>query len=319
MLRNYAIAFAATYGAYRVIKALLPGSHMDLAGKMVLVTGAASGVGRELAKELAGKGCSLALVDIQMDALEETERIVRETCLQPGQTVELYSCNLARRASVYQMAQKVLSDTAARGGVDVVINNAGIVTGAPFFDSDDEKNELTMQVNCLSHMWMAKAFVPPMIQRKSGNFVTIVSIASRLAAPSMVDYACSKAAALSFSEGLHLELQRMHAEGVHVTCICPTHINTSMFKGFDAHGGSKNIGITLSRHGVAKSTVAAIEANEQLVWLPGTLRPLLLLKAFNEMRNVLGMQTSFKSSHDPMKNWDDEHTKSVWNKVRSSL
>lgn len=314
-----AVALAGLYGLYRVAQSVLGGVATDLKGKIVLVTGAASGVGRELSQELALAGASLILVDIQKDALEKTVEIVQNGCLQSGQTVETYICNLADRENIYSMAEKILDRTESRGGVDVVINNAGIVTGIPFLESEDVKNELTMQINCLAHMWMAKAFLPSMIRRGTGNFVNIVSIASRIAAPSMVDYACSKAAALSFSEGISLELKQQGIKNVHITCVCPTHIATPMFEGFDAHGGPAKVGYTLSARGVARSTVRAIKQNAELVWLPGILRSILAFKAINEIRGVLGFQSSFSSSHNPMQNWKAGHTDGVWAKVQSKM
>ena len=131
------------------------------------------------------------------------------------------------------------------------------VTAPPPYRLDpsntDAKNELTFAVNTMAHFWMAKAFLGPMVSKNSGNFVVVASMAAIVGAPAMADYSASKASAKAFAEALALELKHLRADQVKVTCICPSHVNTQLFGGFNTGPGSK--ALLLEPEDVAKATV----------------------------------------------------------------
>ena len=112
--------------------------------------------------------------------------------------------------------------------MDIVINNAGVVSGRAFCELDDGRIERTMAVN--APMWVTKAFLPAMMERDSGHIVTVASAAGLVGAPRLVDYCASKHAAVGFMEALRVELKRL-GSSVCTTIICPGIINTGMFDG----------------------------------------------------------------------------------------
>lgn len=294
-----ALGAAAAVKAYRTI---WPTKVKTVQNKLCLVTGAASGVGRVLALELARRGAKLVLWDVQEAALEETRQLVLDEF--PRANVQVAVCNLADRADIYRCAA-LLGDY----GVDVVINNAGIVSGKYLTESDDDKMALTMNVNALAHMYVAKAFLPAMIRRDSGHIASIASMAAFVGAGGMCDYAASKFAARGFAEALSVELYERGISGVGVSCICPTHINTKLFKGF-------NGGPSLEPIDVAVGCIDAIEYNVGLVCLPKALKLTGIgFKALLEMDGVLGLKLPWFS---PMASFDDSQANKVFEAMSTS-
>lgn len=108
--------------------------------------------------------------DINKDGLEETGQMVRRM----GAMCSTYICDVSNRNAVYETAKKVKDDA---GPVSILINNAGIVTGTRFIDTQDEKLIKTMEVNAMSHFWTCKAFLPDMMESNHGHIVAIASVA----------------------------------------------------------------------------------------------------------------------------------------------
>jgi all-trans-retinol dehydrogenase (NAD+) len=136
-------------------------------------------------------------------------------------------CDVSDRETVYRQAAAL---TAEFGPVEVLINNAGVVSGKPFLDTPDEKMIQTMNINTLAHFWTARAFLPSMIERNSGHLVTISSAAGIIGIRGLADYCASKFGAFGFNEALRMELHRRKS-AVKTTVVCPFFINTGMFEG----------------------------------------------------------------------------------------
>eukprot|EP00483_Globobulimina_turgida_P010911 UN10932 len=118
------------------------------------------------------------------------------------------------------------------GHVDILINNAGIVNAKPMLQLSKKRIELNFAVNVLSHFWTVQAFLPKMIERKSGHIITISSCAAVQGLPHLVDYCASKAACRSFHESLSVELREQGVnDGICLSCISPYFIKTQMFDG----------------------------------------------------------------------------------------
>ncbi len=160
-------AVVAALGAY-AWRRLFPGPGKSVNGRTVLVTGAASGVGRELALELARRGAELVLWDVQRAGLEQT----RELVLQRFKTAKVLTmvCNLADAADIARSVAKLPR-------IDVLINNAGVISGRYFTDIAPATMELTMRVNVISHMLLVRALLPGMIERNSGHIACVGSVA----------------------------------------------------------------------------------------------------------------------------------------------
>jgi NAD(P)-dependent dehydrogenase (short-subunit alcohol dehydrogenase family) len=189
----------------------------DLSGRLVLVTGAGSGIGRATALLAARRGARLAICDVDEAGLGEAEGEIQAA----GRGV------LARRVDVSDRAQ--MADFAAAvqeeaGVVDLLINNAGVGLGAGFLETELEDWDWIVPINLMGVVHGCHFFVPPMVERGQGGHVANVSsVAGFYATPSLAAYNATKFAVLGLSQGLRAEL---HQHGIGVTAICPGIINT---------------------------------------------------------------------------------------------
>jgi len=195
----------------------------DYAGRTVLVTGAASGIGRLLALRFAAEGASVVLWDVNAQGLDA----VRAEIAAAGGTARAYACNLADRRAIAAVAAKTLAEA---GPVDILVNNAGVVSGKTLLDASDDDIQRTFDVNTLALFWTTRAFLPAMLARDRGHVVTIASAAGIVGTSRLVDSCASKHAAVGFDESLRLELKRLGSR-VKTTVVCPFYISTGMFAG----------------------------------------------------------------------------------------
>lgn len=192
----------------------------DFRGSHVLITGAASGLGRLMALGAARRGARVTLLDRDVSGLQAVQA-------EAGAESAIYPIDLTDRSAIQATAALVLKE---RGTVDILINNAGIVSGRPLLEIPDEAIERTFQVNALALFWMVRAFLPAMIQQGRGHVVTIASAAGLGGTARLTDYCASKYAAVGFDESLRLELKRL-GHPIRTTVVCPFYIDTGMFKG----------------------------------------------------------------------------------------
>jgi len=243
----------------------------NVSGKIVLITGAGSGIGRLMAIRFAKLGSQLVLWDLNEDGNDQTAA----ECQKLGARVTTYTCDVSRPDAVYSVATQVKEEV---GVVDILINNAGVVTGKRLLDCPDTMIQKTMEVNSMAHFWTVKAFLPAMLSRNQGHVVTIASAAGWIGVSGAVDYCSSKFAAVGFDESLRAELWARNKTGVHTTVVCPYLIDTGMFAGCKTRFPS--ILPTLTPEDVADKIVEAVLTNKALLLLPGTLSIALVLKNF---------------------------------------
>lgn len=189
----------------------------------VLVTGSGNGIGRRIAIEFGKLGANLILWDINEANNSETKKILDEFNVKSY----VYTVDLSKRDQIYETADRVKNEV---GHVDILINNAGIVSGKKLFECPDDLMEKTMAVNSHSLFYTTKAFLPKMIENNHGHIVTVASMAGHAGVNGLVDYTASKYAAVGFSEALRSELLTM-GKDISVTIISPYYINTGMFDG----------------------------------------------------------------------------------------
>jgi all-trans-retinol dehydrogenase (NAD+) len=194
------------------------------AGKRILITGAGSGLGRRMALGMAREGGRIIAWDIDPEALEN---VLSELKLASGRDHHGFVCDVSSSAAVNATAEQV---QAAVGPPDILINNAGVVSGKQFLECSDREIERTMGVNTMAIFWTTRAFLPAMIARNAGHVVTMASAAGLVGVAKLADYCASKFAAVGFDESLRAELRRI-APGVKTTVICPYFITTGMFEG----------------------------------------------------------------------------------------
>lgn len=220
-------------------------------GARVLITGAASGMGRLYAERAVLEGArAVVLWDRDEAALTGlTHRLRREILAgrtaaawgaperspssaagRPATTVIPYVVDLSELGAIAQSAQAVRKEL---GGVDVLINNAGIVRGKLFWEHDNgEDTRPTMQVNALAPMYVTREFLPGMLESpREARIVNVASAAGTIANPRMSVYAASKWAMIGWSDSVRLELKRQGFSHVKVTTVAPSYIDTGMFEG----------------------------------------------------------------------------------------
>ncbi|RLW13098.1 hypothetical protein DV515_00000275 [Chloebia gouldiae] len=196
------------------------------AGEIVLITGSANGIGRQVALKLAPLGVTLVLWDIDDEGNKETSRLAQQN---GASRVFVYHCDCSRREDVYEQADKVRKEV---GDVTILINNAGILIGKKFCDLTDEDFEKTFRVNFFSQVWTCKAFLPAMVACNRGHLVSIASGAGLLGFYMQSDYSASKGAIIGMMEAIHSELYHGGKRGIKTTIICPYFISTRLSKGF---------------------------------------------------------------------------------------
>ncbi|XP_071524250.1 epidermal retinol dehydrogenase 2-like isoform X2 [Panulirus ornatus] len=256
------------YALESLVLSLVPRKFLrkDVAGDVVLVTGGASGIGRLICLKMAARGAKIVTWDVNTADNEETARLV----VAAGGVCRPYSVDLCDRHAIYAAAAKVKQEV---GKVDILINNAGIVTGKNFKDAPDDLIQKTFQVNIMSHFWTTKAFLGDMLASNKGHIVTVASLAGLAGVNKLADYCASKFAAVGFDESLRIELKVEGYDGVKTTAVCPYYISTGMFAGVT----SKLVPI-LQPDFVASETVDGILLNSPIVILPSFCRLLIILK-----------------------------------------
>jgi all-trans-retinol dehydrogenase (NAD+) len=260
----------------------------ELAGRSALITGGASGIGRLLATELGKRDARLTLWDIDEAGIEDAVEEIRRTT---GASCSGYVCDVSDRRAVDTVARQLLSDA---GEVDVLVNNAGIVTGAPLLDLPDERIEATFRVNVLPLYWVTKAFLPGMIARQRGHVVTVASAAGLLGVPRQTDYSASKHAAVGFDESLRVELARL-APTIRTTVVCPFYIDTGMFAG--ASTRFRRLLPILRPEDVARRIATAIERDRRRLIMPPLVRVVPALRilpvpVFDKVMDFFGVNVS---------------------------
>jgi NAD(P)-dependent dehydrogenase (short-subunit alcohol dehydrogenase family) len=228
---------------------------MKLRGRVVVVTGAAGGIGRALALRCAEEGARVAVTDVQADVLQ-------------GVGEELGSGHLAVAADVTDAgAVDALLDSVQDelGPVDVFFANAGVAIGEDPIETPDEVWDQAFAVNVRAHILAARRLLPGWLERGEGYFVATASAAGLLTQIGSAPYAVTKHAAVAFAEWLSVTYGE---RGVRVSCLCPMGVRTAMTQGDElAHRVVRSAGAMLEPEEVADAVVAAID-REQFLILP---------------------------------------------------
>jgi short-subunit dehydrogenase len=181
-------------------------------GKWALVTGASSGIGLELAKQLAGGGANLVLTARRSDILAQ---LALELKAHYNIQVETFPADLIRPETpeeIFRFTEQ------KRIPIDILVNNAGFGKYGEFFRADSQRLMEMLQVNITAVVNLTHLYLPAMAQRKSGYVMIVSSAAAYQAVPYISTYAATKAFELIFAEGI---AEEMHRYGVKVSCLCP--------------------------------------------------------------------------------------------------
>jgi len=264
----------------------------NVSGMKVLITGAAMGMGRLYADLSVREGAAVTILwDINTEALEAA----RAELAASGAQVMAMRVDVSDAAAVRAASEAVLQQ---HGRIDVLINNAGIVRGKLFWEHSDIDISLTMAINALAPMYIARAFLPAMIEGRSpARVVNIASAAGLVSNPRMSVYCGSKWAATGWSDSVRLELEQCGHDHVRVTTVCPTYISTGMFEG--ARGPLMTPIMTPQY--VVDRVWAGMKAGKPLLTMPWTVRLSMLVKGVLPLRmwdfvagRIFGIYSSMK-------------------------
>ena len=192
-------------------------------GDVVVITGAASGIGRSLAVQFAERGCNLVLADIETAALDA---VVAELAgLAPSITILSRVTDVSLPAELDALAALTLAEF---GRVDIVCNNAGVAGGGNTWELSADDWAWVIGVNLVGVVNGVRSFVPHMIERGRGHVINTASVAGLLAAPGMAHYNATKHAVVGLSETLYRELGVLDGE-LGVTVVCPGWVSTKIY------------------------------------------------------------------------------------------
>lgn len=190
----------------------------DWSKEIVLITGGAGGIGGHIVQLLSERGITVVVLDIQPLTYTASSK------------VHYFKCDITSPKTIAAVAAQI---RATVGEPTVLINNAGVVSGRTLLDSSEKDIRFTFDVNTFAHYWMVKEFLPDMCRKDHGMVVTVASVASWVTVPNMVDYAASKAAAMSFHEGLQAELATSYgARKVRTVLVNQGFTKTALFTGY---------------------------------------------------------------------------------------
>jgi NAD(P)-dependent dehydrogenase (short-subunit alcohol dehydrogenase family) len=274
----------------------------SFSGKVAAITGAASGMGRELALELARRHCDVAISDVDEKGLAETAGMVRSI----GAKVTATRLDVSQRAAMYAWAEQVVND---HGKVNLIFNNAGVASSTSLEAVTQEDFEWIMGINFWGVVYGSQAFLPHLKKAGEGHIVNTSSLFGLIAVPGVGPYNASKFAVRGYTEALRMELDLMKV-GVSATCIHPGGIRTNIAKssrmsesvrdllGEDPEESRKKFDKLLSTTSAAKAALAILRGVER-----------------NKRRVVIGPDAHFLSflsrllgaGYQPIMTWGTRH------------
>lgn len=232
------LARRLAWGACASLAALLVGRaavrrarYMSLRGRTVLITGGSRGLGFALAGEALRRGARVALCARDEEELSMARHKLQfRACRDGADNILSVQCDVTSAAQVEGMVEGVIRHF---GGIDVLINNAGMISVTPFEHVTAEDFERAMQVHFSGPLYATLAVLPWMRMKRSGRIVNITSIGGKVAAPHLVAYCASKHALVGFSESLRTEVTK---DGVYVTTVVPGFMRTGSPRNIELKG-----------------------------------------------------------------------------------
>ncbi|KAM7292024.1 short-chain dehydrogenase/reductase family 16C member 6 isoform X1 [Ixodes scapularis] len=217
------LAYTLAECAFRL---LVPKQKKNVANSVVVVTGAARGLGREIARIFAELGAKVVLLDIDQARNNETAKSIRSD----GGKGFSFTCDVTDEDQVKKVAQKI---GRLIGEVDILVNNAGIAQSMPILNMNPNQIRRTMEVNTLSHFWTIQEFLPKMLERRKGHIVAVSSMAGLIGAANYTEYCASKFAIMGLMLSLERELaQSDEGRNIRLSTVCPAILS----KGFECTG-----------------------------------------------------------------------------------
>jgi NAD(P)-dependent dehydrogenase (short-subunit alcohol dehydrogenase family) len=256
--------------------------HRALAGKRIAITGGGRGIGLATARELHRRGASVAIGDIDVEAAKEAAASI-------GPAVAAFQLDVTDATSFGSF----LADTkGALGGLDVLINNAGVMPIGHFLDIPEAVVRRAMEINLLGPTLGMRLALPDMIAQGEGHIVNIASSAGKTSVPGGLTYCSTKAGLIHLTEGARLEFGD---RGISFTCVMPSFTNTDLVAGTKGTRFIKNV----EPEDVASAIAHGIEKKSKDVFAPKSLRaiyalqPLMGRRLRDRMYRTLGAYETF--------------------------
>ena len=225
-----------------------------------LVTGAGSGIGREIARRLVGRGYEVAVTDVDGDSAAATAD-------ELGGRAWSLPLDVSDDAAVRAAAGQVVERT---GSLDVWVNNAGIVITGVAYEQGVEEHRRMLEVNAVGTYNGTLAAIERMRGSGRGHIINIISMAGLAAAPGLTGYAASKHAAIAFSLGTASDLRLNGLRDIHISCVCPDGVWTPMIQGLvdDPHDALSFSGVMLMPEQVAEKVEGLLDKPRAVLTIP---------------------------------------------------
>jgi NAD(P)-dependent dehydrogenase (short-subunit alcohol dehydrogenase family) len=227
---------------------------MKLNGKVCVVTGGGSGIGRALSLRFAQEGAIVVVADLDARLAAEIAALAKATS---------FACDVSKESDIAALVDSTIK---AHGRIDLFASNAGIAVGGGA-EAPDSDWQRSWEVNFMAHVWAARHVLPSMLARKEGYLLTTASAAGLLTSLGAAPYAVTKHAAVAFAEWLSMT---HHDQGIRVSCLCPQGVQTNMLKQAISEPLGRSIlaaGAVLTPEQVADVTVQGL-ADERFLILP---------------------------------------------------
>lgn len=238
-------------------------------GKIILITGASSGIGRQAAIDFANNGAmAIILVGRSESKLTGVAAIINSKC-----ETMVYVCDISNKTEVIKLGRDVIHRF---GRVDVLVNNAGFGFFGKVQDQSIEQIESVTATNYYGMIYCTKVFLDSMLYNKSGHIVNVASVAASFGVPGLAAYCGSKYAMLGFSESLYHEL---HGTGVGITVVSPITVKTNFFNNESFGGKMPNyVGYALPPKTVSNAIMRAANSPRLEIIVPLFIRVGVWLK-----------------------------------------
>ena len=265
---------------------------MDFKDKVVLITGASSGIGKETAIQFAKNGSSVILVARRKEKLEQLANYLKKFDIH----TLVCECDVSDKLQVEKMSKFVLEKY---DSIDILINNAGFAVYGSVLDLTTKEIESQMATNYFGMIYCIKNFLPSMLEKKSGHIVNVASVAASFGLPGIASYCASKFAMLGFSEGLKHELK---GTGIGITVVSPIMVRTNFFDHSSFKKMPKYSPISLSDKTVAKAILRAANSPRLEIVVPPAIRMVIWIK--NTIPYLINpiLGTAFKNKSYSKKN-----------------
>ncbi len=264
----------------------------DLRGRVVLITGAARGMGKLHAANFCREGSIAIITDVDEAELNKTADELKSK----GYEIYAYKLDVSDRDACFELAEKVKADL---GTVDVLVNNAAVTECYAVLDLTEASVRRMTDVNYLGQVWMMQAFVPDMVERGAGHVVNMCSVAGKTGTAKMGGYCATKFALIGITDSIRLELLK---SGVNFTIVNPGFVSTGMFEG----GTVPFITSWQDPQKVSEALVKAVKKNKAEICVPrfnvhqvAFLRGLCAPKLIDFMFHLFGLDKS-------MDNWQKD-------------